>query len=235
MSYYSEETIRVALGDVSGTLHVHKFGSVPAMSQNTTGTIWDKNDTLYPWSSFDTSGTINVPAVTAGDNGKTIRIEGLDENYLPLSHDVTVSDTVLTPVSGTWSRVYRAYVTGGATNVGDINVQKDAVDVLRITANKGQTLMAIYTVPAGKTALILKGTASIQKGGDAEIDMMVRQGGQLGFRVGHSFEVAEGTQYTYDFAIPIRIPQKSDIDLRASTRTNNARVTAAFDILLIDN
>ncbi len=57
------ERIFIANGQVFNTSFNHKFGAVPSMSQNTTGTIWDKNDTLYPWSAFDTPGTFTDPGV----------------------------------------------------------------------------------------------------------------------------------------------------------------------------
>jgi hypothetical protein len=41
--------------------------------------------------------------------------------------------------------------------------------------------------------------------------------------------------YEYDFAVPIVITEKSDIDVRATTRDRNGRYTVAFDILLVDN
>lgn len=227
----------IAANHYQGLAHIHKFGAVPAMSQNQTGTIWDVNDTVYPWSSFSSAGTLSVPAVNASDNGKTIRIVGLDANYYEISEDVTVSSSEATTTNQSFIRVYRAFVTNGsATNVANINVQKGGVTVLRITAGKGQTLMAIYTVPAGKTAYLMKGVATCQDGADATGDMYVRYFGESAFRVGHSFEVCgDGGQYMYEFGIPLRITEKSDIDIRASVRSNNARVTAAFDLILEDN
>lgn len=224
----------VSANHYDGLSHVHKFGAVPAMSQNQTGTIWDVNDTNYPWSSFASAGTLSVPAVNASDNGKTIRIIGLNASYDEIQEDVTVSSAEATATSNSFIRVYRAFVTNGsATNVANINVQKGGTTVLRISANKGQTLMAIYTVPAGYTAYMLKGVATCQSGADATGDMFVRYFGESAFRVGHSFEVSgSGGEYMYDFGIPLRIPEKSDIDVRATVRSNNARVTAAFDMLL---
>ena len=224
----------VSANHYDGLSHVHKFGAVPAMSQNNTGTIWDVNDTNYPWASFASAGTLSVPAVNASDNGKTIRILGLNASYDEIQEDVTVSSSEATATTSSFIRVFRAFVTNGsATNVANINVQKGGTTVLRITAGKGQTLMAIYTVPAGYSAYILKGTATCQDGADATGDMFVRYFGESAFRVGHSFEVSgDGGQYMYDFGIPLRIPEKSDIDIRASVRSNNARLTAAFDMLL---
>lgn len=224
----------VAANHYDGLSHIHKFGAVPAMSQNNTGTIWDVNDTLYPWSSFSAAGTLSVPAVNASDNGKTIRIQGLNASYDEITEDLTVSSSEATTSTQSFIRVYRAFVhNGSATNVANINIQKGGVTIARITAGKAQTLMAIYTVPAGYSAYILKGVATCQDGADATGDMFVRYFGESAFRVGHSFEVCgDGGQYMYEFGIPLRIPEKSDIDIRASVRSNNARLTAAFDILL---
>ena len=224
----------VAKGQFDDITHVHKFGAVPAMSQNQTGTIWDVNDTSYPWSAFATAGTLSIPAVNASDDGKSVVLVGLDENYVELEETVTVSSSAATTTTGEFIRIFRAYVTNGsATNVGNINIQKGGTTVARITAGKAQTLMAIYTVPAGKTGYILKGVATCQSGADATGDMFIRYFGQDSFRVGHSFEVSgTGGEYLYDFGVPVKIPEKSDIDIRCSVRSNNARVTAAFDIIL---
>lgn len=224
----------VAKGQFDDITHVHKFGAVPAMSQNQTGTIWDVNDTSYPWSAFATAGTLSIPAVNASDDGKSVVLVGLDENYVELEETVTVSSSAATTTTGEFIRIFRAYVTNGsATNVGNINIQKGGTTVARITAGKAQTLMAIYTIPAGKTGYILKGVATCQSGADATGDMFIRYFGQDSFRVGHSFEVSgTGGEYLYDFGVPVKIPEKSDIDIRCSVRSNNARVTAAFDIIL---
>lgn len=224
----------VAKGQFDDITHVHKFGAVPAMSQNTSGTIWDVNDTTYPWSAFVTAGTLSIPAVNASDDGKSVVLVGLDENYAELEETVTVSSSGATTTTGEFIRIFRAYVTNGsATNVGNINIQKGGTTVARITTGKAQTLMAVFTVPAGKTGYILKGTCTCQAGADATGEMFVRYFGQDSFRVGHSFEVSgTGGEYTYDFGVPVKIPEKSDIDVRCSVRSNNARVTAAFDIIL---
>ena len=224
----------VAKGQFDDITHVHKFGAVPAMSQNQTGTIWDVNDTSYPWSAFATAGTLSVPAVNASDDGKSVVLVGLDENYVELEETVTVSSSAATTTANSFLRIFRAYVTNGsATNVGNINIQKGGTTVARITAGKAQTLMAIYTVPAGKTGYLLKGVATCQSGADATGDMFIRYFGQDSFRVGHSFEVSgTGGEYLYDFGVPVKIPEKSDIDVRCNVRSNNARVTAAFDIIL---
>jgi hypothetical protein len=226
--------LNVSMGKVRGASTIHKFGAVPALSQNTTGTVWDKNDTLYPWSAFATAGVITASIANASDNGKQVTVLGLDANYEEVSETFTISSTATVAGTVPFIRVFRAYVTNGsATNVGDINFTKGGVDILRITAGKGQTLMAIYTIPAGKTGYLYKGVATCQAGADGTGNMFVRYFGQEAFRIGHSFEVSGDGEYDYEFSFPIRIPEKSDIDVRVTTRTNNGRYTAAFDLLLL--
>jgi len=224
----------VSANHYDGLSHVHKFGAVPAMSQNNTGTIWDVNDTTYPWSAFSSATTLSVDRASASDADKQVLIAGLDSAYNEITETVTLSSATGNATTKSFIRVYRAYMTNGsATNVGNVTVKASTTVVAQITAGKGQTLMAIYTVPSGYSAYILKGAATCQDGADATGDMFVRYFGESAFRVGHSFEVCgDGGEYMYEFGIPLRIPEKSDIDIRASVRSNNARLTAAFDMLL---
>ena len=225
--------LQVARGQIPGHSFTHKFGATPSMSINVTGSVWDVNDTLYPWSALTTAGTVTVDRASTSDAGKVVEIVGLDANYNEVTDQVTLTAATGNASTQAFIRVYRAYMyNGSTTNVGNINIKRGATTVARITANKGQTLMAIYTVPAGYTAYLTQGVMTIQAGGDATGDMFVRYGGQSAFRIGHSFEVAS-SEYHYEFAVPVRLPEKTDIDVRAKVRSNNARVTAAFDMILI--
>ena len=97
----------VAKGQFDDISHAHPSGAVPAMSQNQTGTIWDVNDTVYPWASWATAGTLSIPAVNASDNGKTVTIVGLDGNYDMLTESVTVSSSVAVTTTAEFKRVNR--------------------------------------------------------------------------------------------------------------------------------
>ena len=235
---FNDEKINIARGLYKGVSSIHKFGAVPAMSVNTSGSIWDINDTAYPWATWSSASTVTVDRASASDANKVITIIGLDENYDEVTDTCTLTNATGNTTTGgtTFLRIFRAFVSTGGDNVGNIDIKVSTTIVARITATKGQTLMAVYTVPAGYTAYLTKGAMTCQESGDATGNMFVRYFGQDAFRIGHTFEVSgTGGSYLYDFSVPIVIPEKSDIDVRASVRSNNARVTAAFDIILKQN
>lgn len=231
MYYPTENTyLNIARGLVKGASSIHKFGAVPSMSTNTTGSVWDIGDTVYPWSAFATPSVLTIAANVA-DNGKSVTIYGLDTNYNTIDETVTISAGAATTTKQ-FLRVYRAFCS--SQNINNIDIKVNLTIVARISAGLAQTLMAVYTVPANNTGYLLQGTMTAQAGADATGNMFVRYFGQTSFRVGHTFEVSGGGgQYDYNFSTPIAIPEKSDIDVRLTTRSNNGRYTACFDMVLI--
>lgn len=233
--------LEVAQGLIPGYTFNHKFGAAPSMAQ-TTASVWDVDDTIYPWDALAGGSVVNIERNSTSDTGKTVTVQGLDTSGNFLQEEITITGADQTG-SAVFERVNRAFVSSGATNVANIDIEAGAAGgttVGRITAGLGQTLMALYTIPAGKTGYLLHGTASGSSDTDATGFMMVRFGagdyGTSAFRVGHSFELQlRGGQYDYTFQTPIPIPEFSDIEVRIVNRSNNKRITAAFDILLVDN
>jgi len=234
VGYLTEQNYQIARGLVRGASSIHKFGAVPQLSINTTGTCWDKNDTLYPWSALTSASVLTAQAVNASDDGKILTILGLDSNYNEISDTITLSSSGTASTTKQFLRVYRGYISTGANNVGAIDVRIGANTVLYINVGLAQTLMMIYTVPAGKDLLLLKGACTSQAGADASGFFYVRFFDQTAFRIQHTFEVSGSDGYEYKFEVPFRVPEKSDIDFRLTTRSNNGRYTAAFDGLLVD-
>jgi len=225
--------LQVARGQIPGHSFLSRQGRVPGMSVNTTGTLWDVDDTLYPWSAWDTAGTVTVSRASASDADKNVIISGLDANYNPVTTTITLTNATGNTSATVFKRIDTVRMNGTSVNVGQINVLKGATTVGRIIAGVGQSLKGTYTVPAGYTAYLIQGTMSVQDGADASGFFYYRVFGDR-FVIGHTFEVASA-QYTYAFACPLALPEKTDVDVRATVRSNNARVTAAYDIILIKN
>jgi hypothetical protein len=224
--------LNLARGKVRGASVVHKFGATPQISTNTKSTIWDIADTIYPWSAFSTPGVLNVDCASTSDIGHTVTISGLDADFNQVTEVINITTQNNNTGTQVFSRVFRAFFDGTATNVGIVNIQINSTTVARIQAGKAQTLMAVYTVPAGYKGYIFKGDATVKAGSDLTLGMYVRYGGTGAFRIGHQAEVSPNG-YQYDFPIPLELPEKSDIDIRAYANTNNVRATAVFDLVLI--
>lgn len=225
--------LQVARGQIPGHHFRHILGEVPAMSQNQSGTIWDVNDTNYPWSAFAAAGTLSVARASTSDADKKVIIYGLDADYNEIVDEVVLAAASGNVTTKSFIRIHSARMNGTSTNVGAITITKGGTTVARILAGVGNTLMAIYTVPAGYTAYLTQGVMTIQNGGDATGTFYYRVPGDR-FIIGHRFEVAS-SEYHYAFTCPFAVPAKSDLDVRASVRTNNSIVTAAFDLILIQN
>jgi hypothetical protein len=225
--------LQVARGQIPGHRFVHRMARVPQMSINQTGTLWDVNDTVYPWSAWDTAGTISVTRASASDADKNVIITGLDTDYNEITETITLTAASGNTSVNSFKRIESVRMNGTSANVGVITVLKGATTVARIVAGVGQSLMGIYTVPAGYTAYLHQGAMTIETGGDATGTFYYRTPGDR-FLIGHIFEVAS-SEYHYAFACPLALPEKSDLDVRVFVRTNNSIVTSAYDLVLVKN
>ena len=230
----------------AGFGQIHKFGAVPAMSVNTEGTIWDENDTIYPWATIDADGALTVTVVEPNneasasivENGATIEIQGLDDDYNLQVETVTISGSSATTVN-TYKRVFRAIFTAASgfdPNTKRILIKSGVTTVAKILEGNGQTLMAIYTIPAGKTGYLMRLDVTASDAATGEFKLMCREGGTGSFNLKHVAEVTgRGGAYQLEYPIPQQLPEKTDVDARIITFANNGRYTCTFDILLVDN
>jgi hypothetical protein len=205
----------------------HKFGVNPSLTSGSQS-IWTQGG-LYPWDVFDTAGTLTGVSTSTSDT-LTATLYGLDENWNLQEEEVTFTGTSSFTTTKTWKRVYR--LTCNSTNVGVLTFSKEGSVVLHVEAGKAQTLMAVYTVPAGYRCFGLQFTAGIGKNGDARFLMMVRDNYyNSDFRVRGEIELYQNT-FTQTYAVPVPLTQKSDIDFRAMTTGNNFSATGSFDLIL---
>lgn len=227
--------VQVSRGLVTGHKRILKFG-YNDLIQNVEETIWDVGGIYaYPSSAVAMTAT---SASGATDSGVEVTIQGLDTNYSELSEAVTLDGTGTATTTGTFLRVYRAFVSGGTAAAGNITITNTGTTYASIAAAEQQTLMSLWTVPAGYTAYLFQIDATaftIQNNKVATIRMLTREFNGV-FRTQNKFDLFQGS-YHQDITCPQPIPEKTDIEFRAIADSSNAdlRVAASFDILYIAN
>jgi hypothetical protein len=228
-SFGAASNIPIASGAVTGYSHINKFGysnDIASLS-----TIWDGSN-IYTYST--SAGAVTVESSSTDDNGAVIEVQGLDASYNLVTQDITIGGSA---GATNLIRVFRARVktpaTSQTTNVGIISIDIATQLRAKILAGKGQTLMAVYTIPAGKTGYLLNLTMSVDKNVDVIYKLMARPIEDGGFNIKGQFGTF-GTPVDHSYPIPLVFSEKTDIEIQADAG-NTCGGGATFDIILVDN
>ena len=223
--------LQVAMGNITGATPVFKAGWNSSVS-STEESLWG-HSTIYPWSAWDTPGTLSCVSTSASDVGQ-LQITGLkSSDWTETTESITLSG--LTPVVTTTSfiRINNVHYFHTASNVGDIHVTRNGTMVGHVEAGNGQGQMAQYTVPAGHTAYLLSGQANMGKGNDGTGRFKYRLYGS-NFQTAMEFLLYQST-FSYDFKAPLALPEKTDLDVTMVASNANTPVTCAYSLILVDN
>ena len=240
-------TINISAGDVAGTSYIEKFGMNIDVDSNKE-TIWDGGG-IYSY--IGTAETVAVTSTAgadsaAGTGARTVEIQGLDADYNVVYETLTVGGAAGTTE---FIRIFRAKVeTAGinGVNEGTVNItSSDTSTVLAQigvdgtgsnAAGRGQTFMSLYTVPAGKTAYLTQWTVGAGKQNtDAVAFILARPFDGNGAWNSKDIITVSATTYAKDYKIPLQFTEKTDIEVRAYSTTNNSLVSSTFNLILIDN
>ena len=248
-SFGVASNIPIANGDVQGYAAIHKFGRNPSIG-NVPETVW-MHGGKYQYLAVGAASTLyaysaNSEDSAAGDGARTVTILGLDNNFNEIEETVTVGGA---PTTLEFLRVYRAFVyTAGSTNTNEGNILISTAsggggivlaDIGTIgtgtTFGLGQTQLALYTIPAGKTGYLTTwnvGCAPMNN--KATVILKSREiNGDGPFRTKDIVDLVGG-YHTQDYSIPLRFPEKTDIEVVAAADTSTI-ISSSFDIILVDN
>lgn len=227
--------LQVARNQVLDHNHTFKFGFNPDIN-GTEETIWDAGG-IYSYPGSALAMTVTTDAGTpATDNGVKVTVSGLDGDYNEVSEEVTLAGAGTATTTQTFIRVFRAFVSGSQEPTATLNITNGGTTYARITLGQNQTLMSVWTVPAGYTAYFLGGSVSL---GTANINqyltarLVARLSGGV-FRTQQKVTLQEGS-FQQKYEIPLVFPEKTDIEARAVSSGSNNAVAATFDILYIKN
>ena len=233
------EGIHISRGAVADTSHINKFGYNTSVGTNFETVTDLGGDQYYPTS----AGVVSIVSSDAndddGDTGaRTLEVQGLDGNYEEISETVTLNGTSAVTTTASFLRVFRGRVlTAGSsgTNEGVITMSIGGNNVARISAdNGGQTLMAVYTIPAGKKGYLLKFQGSLSKNQEAQFMIRTKTGTtDASWQVKGMFGTFANT-VGYEYPVPLELTEKTDIEIRAKAGATS-EIGAIFDLVKVND
>lgn len=242
----------VPLGLQSNCTAVDKFGRNADVDTGTDPEdIWNGGG-LYSWP--DSAQILEVASDSITDDSSslstgayTIRIHGLDSAFLAITEDVVMDGDTTVETTQAFRRVRHAEVLaagGSHRNNGAITVtyQDDATAAAVIAAGQGQSLMAIYTVPAGKYAIMpgVYGSINGPAGANANLALYERPNANLATSAwllrriaGLDMDGAGAFRQSWE---PYRLIQpRTDIRLTVDVvSADNGDISAGFGLVLVD-
>ena len=227
--------LQVSRNQVGWHYPLFKYGYNPLII-NVNETIWDGGG-IYSYPASALAMTV-TSAGGATDEDVRVTVIGLDTDWKEVQQEVTLDGSGVATTTQTFRRVFRAYVSGDQSPTGNITIANGGTTYAQITNGENQTLMAVYTVPAGHTFYLTNGTATHGTGTSGGVFMtvrfMLREFGGV-FRTATKIDIVE-SEVLFPFTFPLRIPEKSDIEVRAICNKNqNNAVSATFEGVLIWN
>jgi hypothetical protein len=250
-----EDGLSIAKGDVANTSFVHKFGDAPDFDV-TDGyvTIWDgANDAGLNAMVYTYSTTADITQVSSSNAGEATEteIQGLDENYELIVQIATLNGQNAVILDTPLIRVFRAKNNNGTIFLGDVYISTSGAALSSgvpttpsearavIQASHQQTLMAVYTIPAGKTGYMRDfyvSASGAKRSSAHQMHLAARPFGGV-FQTKHVTAIqTDGTsRIKHDYTEPEVFAEKTDIEIHANTDQDAAGISAGFDIVLIDN
>lgn len=232
--YFEDQRVQIAAGQMLNVDHINKFGynsSVGTTYEN----ITDLSTAHYPTSAA--TGTIvsaSSSDTSSGTGARTVEIQGLDGNYDLITETVTMNGTANVTTTNSFLRVFRMRVVtagSGETNAGNITLTIGS-NIARILADQGQTLMALYTVPKGYNAYLVKFQGSISKNQEANFQLRTRNVLDNGAWNVKGLWGTFANTVNYDYPVPLKFTSGTDIEIRAKGGSN-PEMGAIFDLILV--
>lgn len=233
--------LAVAQGLVTGYTLLNKFGTNEAIKSTAFESIWTGGD-LYPWPT--SAQTVNVVSTSANDvattgtGARTVELQGLNSSYIEISETINMNGVTNVLSSNSYLRLHRAkVVTAGSLghNEGLITMTQSAAPtdiICQIEAEKSQTLLAIYTVPASTTLYLTSYYFTSENSLPAVVEMYARPLNEV-FQIKHRLDI--GASLPIGDIKPFTFAEKTDIDMIALAQTGSNRVSAGFSGYLVDD
>ena len=249
-------------GTNNGYDFIHKFGDAPDFdTSDGEVTIWDGADDgnidqmTYVYST--TAAIDSISSSNAGDDHQ-IQLQGLDEDYNLVTQNATLDGQTRVALTTPLIRIFRMKNNGFTDLAGYVYVYENTAitagvpnDTTKVRAiiqpGYNQTLMALYTVPAGKYAYMrdfYASTAGASKDSSYIIRFYAREYDTVtsqhkAFQLKNVNSITDGgnTYLKQDYTEPERFKPMTDLEMRVEMTAggaSSAAISGGFNLLLID-
>ena len=247
MSYApnSDYALEVAKGKVPGTAYVNKFGRNSAIASAGTEEIWDGSAAyVFPATALMTS--ISQTTDQTALRGGTIEVQGLADDWSLVTQNATLdaaNTTTVVTLTTALRRCFRMRVLEDVVSDSPIRVHNagETQDYAIIDTGNNQTLMAIYTVPAAKTAYVTSYYAHHNpKSGNNFTANPIKlwasdRGNAYAKQLKHVVGLPENGGFQHSFEPYVKFVAKTDLYITSSPTGAAADVSAGFDLYLVDD
>jgi len=232
VGYLTDQNIQTARGLIRGASVRNIFGYNTALT-TTFRPAWDFASTYaYPVSAI----TMTVTSASSSDNGKTLLIQGLDDNYAEITDIVTLNGGGDVNTNIPFFRINNVVLTSGTVNVGLITIQNTGktVNYAGVRAGDGTNQNSIYTVPAGKEFYLYRIDAFSNDSTAPKPGLFrnfVRNAS------GQEYTVARTTFYNQmniQRRIPFKYSEKTDIQFQLQTASGSHEMNVFGEGILVD-
>jgi hypothetical protein len=240
--------LQAARGQIRNHYVVHIFGYNPDVDSAAEETIWTAGG-LYDHANTPVVMTVSSTSASdtaAGVGARQIYILGINSTGGEVSETVILNGQTGVNTTHTYTEIQYALVTSvgsSAHNVGSISIGTGTITggipankYGHILANENASLMGHYTVPAGFTGYITKGsisTGSTQAGKNITGRLKYRSSNDIIHTA--AIVVLTAGSVDFDFTYPVKVDEKSCISATAQSTTNDERVSCYFQLVLIKN
>jgi hypothetical protein len=241
--------LQVARGQIAYHYPLFKFGFNGDVDDSLE-TVWAEGG-LYSYLSAATVLKVSSSSTAdaaAGTGARTVLLSGLDGDYNEITETVTLNGQTEVNTTKSFLRIYRMAVksagTGGQNagviyaGTGTVTTGVPANKYATIAIGDNQTLMALWTVPAGYTAYLNQvdvTVATTQNNKYCTTILVARPFGEV-FQVKDKFVKAEGSHHQ-GYEYPLEFAEKTDIEVRAIGDSAGAdiAISAGMDLVYIKN
>lgn len=227
-----------ALGAISGIRTENISGGNAQISLTKYLQLWGSG-TEYIYETSASAmyiSSTDVNDTSTGTGARTVEVRGLDSTYKLQTETVTMNGTTAVTSTKSYISIYDLTVKSSGSNnknhgVIEAKSTTSANTICQMAANSNRSNLGVFTVEAGKTALVTGYWGSALKDKEVAFRLSVRPFGEV-FQFRHEKVVYQSNFY-FPFNPPMSISEKSDIEISAISLVGSSyQVFGGFDLII---